>query len=112
MMTLLLLTLYPLPGVDLVKPSTIYYNSAEVLTGLPTKPSQSDPPQTLPRGSSISSSDGRYSTPSTPQASRKLKSPKRSVAAMQDAVFGDLVDAATVSALEDRIQACQVYVLE
>ena len=109
-MTMLFQTLYP--GVDLVKPSTIYYNSAEVLKGLPAKPSQSDPPQTLPRGSSTSSSDDRYtvsSTPSTPQASRKSKSPKRTVAAMQDAVFGDLVDAATVSALEERIQACQVY---
>ena len=94
-----------------MKPSTIYYNSADILKGLPTQgQNQTDrSSHKQQRGPSISEDRGGVSsTPSTPLASRKMKSPQRTMSTVQDAVFGDLVDTATVAALESQIKVCQM----
>lgn len=101
-------------GVDLVKPSTIYYNSAELMKGLPGRPKETNKvnaSQSKVRESS--SSEDRLSvssTPSTPVMSSKLKSPKHSfpsVSSRQDSLSGELVDTARLVAIEERIDVSQ-----
>ena len=93
-------------GVDLVKPSTIYYNSAEVMKGIPSKAGKTSLSPKRVGKSSTSESGSASSAPSTPAPSVKFKSPKRlgSTVSAQDAVFGDLVDTARVAALEDSLK--------
>ena len=87
----------------MVKPSTIYYNSAEMMKDIPSKVRVAT--STLKKTGNPSTSEGRctHSAPLTPAPSVKFKSPKHlgSTVSTYDAVLGDFVDTARVAALKD-----------
>lgn len=97
-------------GVDLVKPSTIYYNTNELLKGLPG--AGKDETSLRQKGLSKRDSSGseeRYTpaTPSAPAPTVRPKPPQRSFSVVSpppDSASLDLIESARVAVLEDRIK--------
>ena len=94
----------------MVKPSTIYYNTSEVLKGLPAAGKDETALSKKGRSKRDSSSSEERATPSTPSAPMPAVRPKPtqrsfSVAgAPPNSASLDRVEPAIVAALEDRIK--------
>ena len=101
-------------GVDLVKPSTIYYNASEILKGLPAAGKDEAALMISQKGRSMrdsSSSEERVTptTPSAPTPAVRSKPAQRSFSvagahAQPDSASLDFVETARVAALEDRLK--------
>ena len=88
-------------GVDLVKPSTIYYNSREVLTGLPGAPGEVE----NQRRNSSSSGSKRGCSASSMSFKSQRATDSATVSIQEDSVFGDNnVDTTVIVALEERMR--------
>ena len=95
-------------GVDLVKPSTIYYNSREVLTGLPGPTGEAG----NQRCNSSGSGSKRGSSTSSMLFRSRQETGSATVSVQEDSVFRDNnnMDTSVIVALEERVTvSCVTY---
>ena len=85
-------------GVDLVKPSTIYYNSREVLTGLPGASCEA--------GNQRASGSKRGSSASSVPFKSRQDTGSATIGVKEDSMFRDNknMDTAVIVALEERVR--------